>query len=201
MKKLTSRKGTWITWAIAYTLACVKTTSLYRDVDVARIARRPVVVIDSATDHMDRSLMHRLLSGHAYDCEGVEYPRSVVDPIRRLSQMMSMADAGKIVIIDVSYYLEKGHRSTDQNEKVTIRRRYQDEAGDVMATIHATMLRGGLRNVLVAMDEIEFTECIASYARGITEHGGEVHAALHPPLVANELFGGFEHVDLSRGGK
>jgi hypothetical protein len=178
-----------------------KTTSLYWDVDAALIARRPVVVIDSATDHIDRSLMHRLLRAHENCCEGAEYPRSVVDPMQRLSQMMSMADAGKIVIIDVSHYLEEGHQLTDPNEKVMIRRRYQDEAGDVMATVHAAMLRGGLRNVLVAMDEIEFTECIASYARAIMEHGGEVHAALHPPLVAHELFGEFEYIDLSQGGK
>lgn len=176
-----------------------KTTSLYRDVDAALIARRPVVVIDSATDHIDRSLMHRLLRAYENGCEGAEYPRSFVDPMQRLSQMMSMADAGKIVIIDVSHYLEEGYQSTDPNEKVMIRRRYQDEACDVMATVHATMLRGGLRNVLVAMDEIEFTECIASYARAIMEHGGEVHAALHPPLVVHELFGEFEYIDLSQG--
>ena len=178
-----------------------KTTSLYQDVGDALLARRPVVVIDSATEHMDRSLLHRLLRGCAHDCVGGEFPRTAADPRQRLYQMILPADAGKIVMIDVSYYLEEGHRLTDPDEKLTIRRHYQDEASEVMATVHSIMLRGGLRKVLVAMDEIEYTGCIASYAKAIAEYGGEVHAALHPPFVANELFGEFEYVNLTRRGK
>ena len=173
-----------------------KTTSLYQDVLAARIKRRPVVVIDSATEHLDRSLYHRLLRDRADDCVGLEFPRMVQCPTQRLVEAMSKAGVGKIVMVDVSFYLEEGHRLTDPKEKTTIRRRYQEETGEVLEVVLAMMERGCWRNVLVAMDEIEFTARISSYARAIAEKGGEVHAALHPPLVVNELSSEFEYVVL-----
>jgi len=173
-----------------------KTTSLCRHVADARGVRRPVVVIDSATDHKDRSLFHRLLIWYEGDCVGMEYPRKAANPIQRLSDAMIEAETGKVVMIDVSYYLEEGHRLTDPREKASIRRQYQVEAGKVLGVILSIMTKGGLRNVLVAMDEIELTASIVSYARAIAERGGEVHIALHPPLAADELSKEFEHVVL-----
>ena len=169
-----------------------KTTSLYRHIGVARNARRPVVVIDSATDHKDRSLFYRLLTWHADDCVGIEYPRTAANPTQRLSETVLDAETGKVVMIDVSFYLEEGHRLMDPKEKRVTRRRYQDEAADVLGVVCDRMSIGGLRNVLVVMDEIELTTGIVSCARTIAKHGGEVHVALHPPLVAYELSDEFE---------
>lgn len=174
-----------------------KTSSLFQDIYAAHIARRPVVVVDSATDHKDRSLYHRLLREFTDCCVAVEFPRSDGAPENRLAQILAEAETGKVVVIDVSYYLEEGHRLADPWEKAVTRVRYQVEAGEVLRTIQRLMVEGGLCGVFVALDEIEFTKTIMACAVVIAEYGGEVHAALHPPAVDREFVGDFKNVVLS----
>ena len=161
-----------------------KTSSLFQDIYAAHIARSPGVVVDSATDHKDRSLYHRLLREFTDCCVAVEFPRSDGAPENRLAQILAEAETGKVVVIDVSYYLEEGHRLADPWEKAVTRVRY-------------LMVEGGLCGVFVALDEIEFTKTIMACAVVFAEYGGEVHAALHPPAVDREFVGDFKNVVLS----
>ena len=98
-----------------------KTSSLFHDVYAAHIARRPVVVIDSATDHKDRSLYHRLLREFTDCCVAVEYPHFDEDPGSRLSQILVKAETGMVVLVDVAYFLEEGHRLVNPEEKAVTR--------------------------------------------------------------------------------
>lgn len=175
---------------------CGKTSSLCQDIKAAQVAQRPVVVVDSATEHKNRSIYHRLLERLGDDCVASEYPRGDILPSLRLNQMVSRAEVGKVVMFDVAFYLEQGHRMATHTQKIAVRHRYLEEAEEILEVVLASMRCGRLHNVLLVLDEIELTSKVVSMARMIADRGGEVYAALHPPLVNPGLSLAFECVVL-----
>lgn len=176
-----------------------KTSALYRGIRLARLRNRPVLAVDSATAHEDRSLWHRLARDSLCPIVAIEFPRGDANPRSSLGAVLFREMPERIVAVDVSHFLEMGHLQADRSTAQAVRKRYQDETSVVLQCVADGLEGGRFPRLLVVLDEIEINERICREIRRIERADGEVLAALHPPLVDNKWTGDFEMVRLKPG--
>ena len=141
-----------------------KTSTLKRFLTMYREAGYTVVVIDSATDHADRSIVkyienhldgvltigsperHEIVRSHRLwednlDIRGI-YPYEILK-----------ANQKSLIAVDVGRYLEEGYGTDDLQARASIRQYYKELVLQVLYVVEQLY---GAGRVAVVMDEIEF---------------------------------------------
>ena len=146
-----------------------KTTYLYNLVIQAINDGMNVIVLDSATEHEDKSLLKKVAK---------KYPEAKVIELREESKVATYEELNKgltifdfpyfdiknnqsnILCIDLSYFLEKGHEvfdaTQDKEEYDKYRNLYRRVSQQILMTLITLDAKGMLPNTIVVTDEIEF---------------------------------------------
>lgn len=134
-------------------------------------SNKKVVIIDSATEHVDKSLLHKVKS--AFTDTTIIYPNnlsyvldsnvSLENYYKKCKKSIISQDIknakSQIVCIDLSFYLERGHEFADagnHNLAHQYRQIYNNLAQQVALSCMSLVNEGLINEMLVVSDEIEF---------------------------------------------
>lgn len=168
-----------------------KTTYLYKIIEQSIICNTNVILLDSATDHEEKSLLKRVIAN---------YPNSVLienhdeRKVATQTQLDSgelifdfpynkiMTNIGKIICFDLSYFLEKGHEAFDltgdQSGYEYYRGLYRRMSQQILSTLIALDEKGIIENTIVVTDEIEFP--IVKFDPTILQRDLRFFSSVHP---------------------
>lgn len=164
-----------------------KTTFLLRLAERAIAEGIPVMVIDSATDHTEKSLLYKLRNVYAHTwfpspsvAKIVEMPTSGgLDQVYPFSEMLCLPSgpAGKLLLVDVAYYLELGYETESLPLREERRKLYRLFAAQAAWSFGAYIQ--GKSSALLLLDEIELTDSYWHLLPKLSRAGCGVWAALH----------------------
>lgn len=130
-----------------------KTTFLYNLFEKARSSGLKILVIDSATDHVDKSLICRIKATYPEECYWFSscdenqitfpYVDSATYPVELVKQNPS-----SIYLADVSYYLEKGYDYPEGERRKYLRLLYKKLSMQIIQALYEHI-------DIILMDEIE----------------------------------------------
>jgi GTPase SAR1 family protein len=157
-----------------------KTIKLLNIVDQYLNDDYSVIVIDSATDHNEKSLICKLKKIFP-DIEIFDSLKIYNLPNDNYLSIFDIKSPTKLYLFDVSYFLGKSYGYNDPILRATEREKYKKEAEFIL---QATKKFGdSTLKVLVVMDEIEITDQIMSAILQLNKIGVFCLAALHPNVL------------------
>ena len=150
-----------------------KTTFLMNKINKAVEMGRNFAILDSATDHRDKSLIFKFIKEH--DNFHIISPTNVNDivvPTDKNNYYSSCLESelfkemlknkNKVICVDLAYFLEKGYEYKDRSDfamakKCRLLYNYLSQQASVclMALVNENVLP----NLIVFSDEIEFPKC------------------------------------------
>ncbi|EDN67930.1 hypothetical protein BGP_3213 [Beggiatoa sp. PS] len=152
-----------------------KTTLLEKLVDAYYYIGTKVIILDSATEHVEKSLIKRLEKKyHIIEIgspseDNIYSEQDIVDVISAGTESIKHFAASlfpvdiltktkyeKIIAFDVSYYLEEGYKTTSKIEKNRLRFLYKTLSSQILLGIIYSKTYIPL-NLAVVMDEIELS--------------------------------------------
>lgn len=170
-----------------------KTTYLLLEVDRLLQEGCNIIILDSATEHENKSLLKKVMSKYEEAIlldvkdpsfitiqNGVENFVTNIKNEYPFSEIKQFKD--KIICFDLSYFLEKGHEYLEeQNNKKLYkyyRNLYNNYAEQVITTLIILDYYNMITNTVVLMDEIELP--IVDYDISIFQRNLKFIAAIHP---------------------
>lgn len=164
-----------------------KTSALKKFLTVFREKDYTVVVIDSATDHAERSIVKYIqnclddvLMIGSPERDEIVCSHKLLDDnldIREIYPYAMLKDTRKsLVAVDVGRYLEEGYYTEDIQERAQIRKYYKELVLQVLYLVEK-LFRSN--NVAVVMDEIEFVPEMEWMITRLNNKGIFVINALH----------------------
>jgi len=164
-----------------------KTTFLLRLAERAIAEKRPVMVIDSAAEHPQKSLLYKLrnLYPHTWFSSPpveriVDMPAgNGLDQVYPYSEMLRLrpGPAGRLLLVDAAYYLELGYETESLPLREERRRLYRLFAAQSAWSFGAYIRGKGA--ALLLLDEIELMDSCRQLLPELSRSGCDVWAALH----------------------
>lgn len=166
-----------------------KTTYLLSCIDaISSSTDKIIVIIDSATEHKDKSLLCKIqqkygdwlyLQSMSID-ELHTADISKLETVRYYDEILN--NHNRIILVDVSMFLEHSFDVEDCNERTMIRKLYQYNVYLVLVLVRAI-----LSNYIVVMDEIEFNDDILDVLEQINYDGNTFINAMHDITYMDDM--------------
>lgn len=186
-----------------------KTTFLLSKVDEYINRGKTIVILDSATEHADKSLLRKVQ--HKYknvitfdlrdeekivllDKNGDLYIKNFKNyfPYNELTK-----NSGKIICFDLSYFLEKGHDIYDETKDEKAYKYYRSLYNHLSQQIIFCLILcercGIIKNPVVVMDEIELPK--VCYDMTLFQESIDFIASVHPENAFGTFYDSFEKAD------
>ncbi len=152
-----------------------KSTYLFREYKKALEKGKKILMIDSATEHAEKSLFRKIQSTtkeylHIPQCD----KKDIIYPLIRENMYPAhLAGLGsEVILCDASHYLEKGYEYPAGAQRELCRRLYKRYAMQVASVFL------GVVDVII-FDEIELIPESKDVLERIKSEGKELHMALH----------------------
>lgn len=185
-----------------------KTTYLYNEVERLISEGFGVIILDSATEHEEKSLLRKIIKNHSdaivinmCDKEQIALKNTnVKDFILNFTEYFPYIDLlenqDKIICFDLSYFLEKGHEIFDETNDEFLyayyRNMYNDLSNQIVLMLILMEKYGILKNKFIIMDEIEFP--ITNYDIGQMQNELHFLASVHPENAFGTFYENFEKI-------
>ena len=140
-----------------------------------------IIVIDSATEHKEKSLIRKIAMSYddyiLVDSSKKDFEDLLLQ--NGLSKEPSIhkllhSNEHKVILIDVSFYLEKSYHFNDTKTRLEVRERYK-----IFTNACLTALERMEKNFLIFMDEIELTPQAAKSVNRMSEKNNYTIASIH----------------------
>lgn len=185
-----------------------KTTYLMNEIDRMIKDGMNIIILDSATEHEDKSLLKKVVNKYSNAEEIFITDKNLIDIdneniyeyINHFSKHFPTEilknNKGKILCFDLSYFLERGHDIYDETNDINLykyyRRLYNNLAQQITLVTILAARYGIIDNSIVVMDEIEFP--IVDYDVSIFEENISFLASVHPENAFGTFYENFEKI-------
>ncbi len=186
-----------------------KTTYLFNEIHKLIEEGRNVIVLDSATDHVEKSLLKKVIgdfkNAHVIDMRDenavVLKDLSISEFITNFMNFFPFKDIynnrNKVICFDLSYFLELGHdifdETNDMKKYKYYRNLYNMLSQQIVLTIILMGKYGMIKNSIVVMDEIEFP--VIDYDVSLLQDDIKFLASVHPENAFGSFYESFEKLD------
>lgn len=182
-----------------------KTTYLFKEINRLISDGLGVILLDSATEHEDKSLLRKVIKQHS---------NSVVIDMRDEKQVvlgrMTIGDfiqnymnyfpfnevvknRRKIICFDLSFFLERGHEGYEKTGNIEqyhyYRKLYNDLAQQIVLALILMEKCSIISDIVVVMDEIEFP--VTDYDFSCLQDDLHFLAAVHPENAFGTFYQSF----------
>ena len=189
-----------------------KTTYLYNQIKTLLLAKKELIILDSATEHEEKSLLKKVVKN---------YENSVVINMQDKSQIVLgqipinkflnnfrnyfpynylKDNEGKIVCFDLSYFLEKGYDvydlTDDINQYKYYRTLYNNLAEQIIVSLILMEKYDIIKKKVVVMDEIEFP--VTNYNISLLQKNIDFLASVHPENSFGTFYESFNRIEFKR---
>ncbi len=189
-----------------------KTTFLLNEIEQLILKGDNIVVLDSATEHEEKSLLKKIINKYSNSVEIFIKDENIIDicdyPIEKyikeyqnhfpFQQLINNND--KIICFDLSYFLEKGHDEYDKTKKIDLykyyRKLYNDLSQQIALITILTERDGFINNVDVITDEIEFP--ITDYDISLFQKNINFLSSVHPENSFGTFYNSFEKMKFKK---
>ena len=189
-----------------------KTTYLFNEIERLLKEGSGIIVMDSATEHVDKSLLRKVSSKYDNSCViDLRDEKQVVlgnidinDFINNYKNYFPfneiMNNRDKIICFDLSYFLERGHDAYDETGDMNLYRYYRGLYNALSQQIALTIIlmerEKLIRNCFVVMDEIEFP--VTEYTIDQLEDGISFLASVHPENAFGTFYESFSRLKFQK---
>ena len=181
-----------------------KTTFLYNEI-LKGYSNYNFIVLDSATDHVDKSLLKKVVN--TYNDAVVIYtenPSQIVINNMKIEEYKKIyknyfpfneiiTNMNNVICFDLSYFLEKAYEELENNNSKELynyyRKKYNDLSQQIITCIVLMNKEGLLNSVYVVMDEIELP--IVEYDLKVFQDDVSFLASVHPENSFGTFYQGF----------
>lgn len=186
-----------------------KTTFLLNEIDKYINQGKNVIILDSATEHEDKSLLKKIINKYkdaiVFDMQDVNKvvlnKMDVNTFIKGFKQYFPFEEVLKttnnILCFDLSYFLEKGHdvyeETCDEKKYNYYRNLYNFLSLQITLSLILSAKEKILTECVVIMDEIEFPRM--NYDMFIIQENIEFIASVHPENAFGTFYKEFEEMD------
>lgn len=186
-----------------------KTTYLFNEIDRLSKKGLNIIVLDSATEHMDKSLLRKVDKTYenSITINEVDENKIVLGKISIEEFTMNFtkyfpfsevkSNKGKIICFDLSYFLERGHEIFDETKDVEkyryCRNLYNLVAQQIVLSLILMERYAIIDNSIVVMDEIELP--LTDYDISVFQKGIKFISAVHPENAFGSFYQNFEKLN------
>lgn len=183
-----------------------KTTYLFNEINRFISEGLGIVVLDSATEHEDKSLLKKVINKYnnsvvidMQDENKIVLGRiSINDFIANFMNYFPFSDVIKskerIICFDLSYFLEKGYEvfeeTNDKSLYVYYRKLYNNLAQQIALSLILMERYDIIKNRIVIMDEIEFP--VTNYDINELQRNLNFMASVHPENAFGTFYESFD---------
>lgn len=186
-----------------------KTTYLLTEIDRLHQEGVNIVVMDSATEHEEKSLLKKICNninesividmrdpnGIVIDKVGIQY--FVEDFMNYFPFAEVVKNRNKTICFDLSYFLEKGHDEYDRTNSIELYNYYRSLYNNLSQQIAVSLILmekyGIINNTVVVMDEIEFP--IVNYDISLLQRDLSFIASVHPENAFGTFYTAFDKLN------
>lgn len=185
-----------------------KTIYLFNEIDRLVKEENNIFVLDSATEHLDKSLLKKVINNfNNVITFGINEEKLVVLKQMLIQDFITnfmnyfpfdeiVNNKGKIICFDLSYFLEKGHDIFDETKDIEKYNYYRNLYNLISQQIALSLILmeryGIIRNSIVVMDEIEFP--IVDYDISIFQGNLSFIASIHPENAFGTFYQSFDKI-------
>lgn len=186
-----------------------KTTYLLTEIDRLHQEGINIVVMDSATEHEEKSLSKKTCNninesividmrdpnGIVIDKVGIQY--FVENFMNYFPFAEVVKNRNKTICFDLSYFLEKGHDEYDRTNSIELYNYYRSLYNNLSQQIAVSLILmekyGIINNTVVVMDEIEFP--IVNYDISLLQRDLSFIASVHPENAFGTFYTAFDKLN------
>lgn len=186
-----------------------KTTYLLIEIDRLHQEGVNIVVMDSATEHEEKSLLKKTCSNInesvvidmrdpndiVIDKVGIQY--FVENFMNYFPFAEVVKNRNKTICFDLSYFLEKGHDEYDRTNSIELYNYYRSLYNNLSQQIAVSLILmekyGIINNTVVVMDEIEFP--IVNYDISLLQRDLSFIASVHPENAFGTFYTAFDKLN------
>lgn len=189
-----------------------KTTYLFNETNKLISDGFGIIVLDSATEHEDKSLLKKVINNHKNSViidvrdekQVVLGNISIIEFIKNFMNYFPFRDViknkDKILCFDLSFFLEKGHEVYEETNDIKQYRYYRDLYNNLSQQIVLSLILmeryGIIKNRIVVMDEIEFP--IIDYDISTLQNELTFLAAVHPENAFGTFYKSFDKLKFKK---
>lgn len=183
-----------------------KTTYLLTEIDRLYQEGINIVVMDSATEHEEKSLLKKTCNNiKEYTVIDMRDPKNIVIDkvgiqhfVKNFMNYFPFAEVvknrDKTICFDLSYFLEKGHDEFDRTNSIELYNYYRSLYNNLSQQIAVSLILmekyGIINNTIVVMDEIEFP--IVNYDISLLQKDLSFIASIHPENAFGTFYTTFD---------
>ena len=183
-----------------------KTTYLLSEIGRLHQEGVNVVVMDSATEHEEKSLLRKICSNikettvidMKISDNIVIHKVSIQHFVENFMNYFPFAEViknrDKIICFDLSYFLEKGYDEYDKTNSIELYNYYRNLYNNLSQQIAVSLILmekyGIINNTVVVMDEIEFP--IVNYDISLLQRDLSFIASIHPENAFGTFYTAFD---------
>lgn len=183
-----------------------KTTYLLNEIDRLYNKGTRIIVMDSATEHEDKSLLRKTCNNikDSVVIDMRDINRVVIDKVginKYMENFMNyfpftevVKNKNKTICFDLSYFLEKGHDEYDKTNSIELYAYYRNLYNNLSQQIAVSLILmekyGIINNTVVVMDEIEFP--IVNYDISLLQKDLSFIASVHPENAFGTFYTTFD---------
>ena len=183
-----------------------KTTYLLTEIDRLYQEGINIVVIDSATEHEEKSLLKKACNNiKEYTVIDMRDSKNIVIDkvgiqhfVKNFMNYFPFAEVvknrDKTICFDLSYFLEKGHDEFDRTNSIELYNYYRSLYNNLSQQIAVSLILmekyGIINNTVVVMDEIEFP--IVNYDISLLQKDLSFIASIHPENAFGTFYTTFD---------
>ena len=186
-----------------------KTTYLLTEIDRLHQEGINIVVMDSATEHEEKSLLKKTCyninesividmrdpNDIVIDKVGIQY--FVENFMNYFPFAEVVKNRNKTICFDLSYFLEKGHDEYDRTNSIELYNYYRSLYNNLSQQIAVSLILmekyGIINNTVVVMDEIEFP--IVNYDISLLQKDLSFIASVHPENAFGTFYTAFDKLN------
>ena len=192
-----------------------KTTYLFHELMKAKEKGKEIYVMDSATEHPDKSLIRKVEREYSnvITLDERDQNKIVLNDIGIHSFISHYQNyfpfeeivnhMNHILCFDLSYFLEKGHEMYDKYGDIKLYQYYRSLYNHLSEQIALSLILsdqcGIIHNGFVFTDEIEFP--VSNYNIGDYQENIEFFSSVHPENAFGTFYNSFEKVKIKRYNK
>ena len=173
-----------------------KTTYLLTEIDRLYQENVNIVVMDSATEHEEKSLLKKTCNNinESIVIDKVGIQHFVENFMNYFPFAEVVKNRNKTICFDLSYFLEKGHDEYDRTNSIELYNYYRSLYNNLSQQIAVSLILmekyGIINNTVVVMDEIEFP--IVNYDISLLQKDLSFIASVHPENAFGTFYTAFD---------
>ena len=176
-----------------------KTTYLLTEIDRLHQEGVNIVVMDSATEHEEKSLLKKTCNNInesvVIDKVGIQY--FVENFMNYFPYAEVVKNRNKTICFDLSYFLEKGHDEYERTNSIELYNYYRSLYNNLSQQIAVSLILmekyGIINNTIVVMDEIEFP--IVNYDISLLQRDLSFSGSVHPENAFGTFYTAFDKLN------